>query len=112
MDFTVIAHAVEVDHGIKRLSMRFIKRYAAPERARLSVELCERISAALEELDLITVPRRLPTSENDYVFIIQKQSPIGEAVLIASSVAMMEKMGTPAIPNVFDLFPQARRQLT
>ncbi len=38
MDFTDVAHAVEVDHGIQRLPTRFLKRYAAPERQRLSTE--------------------------------------------------------------------------
>ncbi|MER0477995.1 hypothetical protein ABR737_06490 [Streptomyces sp. Edi2] len=112
MDFTIVAHAVEVDHGIKRLSMRFIKRYAAPDRVRLSAELCEQIARALDELGLMTLPRRLPTSENEYIFVIQKGSALGEAVAIASSVAMMEKMGTPVLPSLFERFPEARRQLT
>ncbi|MEU9298948.1 hypothetical protein [Streptomyces sp. NPDC048269] len=98
MDFTVIAHAVEVDHGIKRLSMRFIKKYAAPDRARLSSELCEQITAALAERGLITLPRRLPTSEDKFVFVIEKNSSIGQAVSISSSVAQLEKMGVNPFP--------------
>jgi hypothetical protein len=112
MDFTIVAHAVEVDHGIKRLSMRFIKKCAAPDRVRLSGELCERISTALDALGLMTLPRQLPTSETEHVFVIQKNSPLGEAITIASSVAMMEKMGTPVVPALFERFPHARRQLT
>ncbi|MFG2530303.1 hypothetical protein [Streptomyces sp. NPDC048516] len=112
MDFTIVAHAVEVDHGIKRLSMRFIKRYAAPDRVRLSAELCEQITQALDALGLMTLPRRLPTSETEDIFVIQKSSPLGEAVAIASSIAMMEKMGTPVLPSLFERFPEARRHLT
>ncbi|WP_046497715.1 hypothetical protein [Streptomyces odonnellii] len=112
MDFTIVAHAVEVDHGIKRFSMRFIKRCAAPDRVRLSVELCEQMAQALDGLGLTTLPRRLPTSETEDVFVIQKSSPLGEAVIIAASVAMMEKMGTPVLPALFERFPEARRHLT
>ncbi|MFQ6197820.1 hypothetical protein [Streptomyces sp. NPDC000405] len=101
-----------MDHGVKRFSMRFIKRYAAPDRVRLSVELCERISQSLESLGLMTLPRQLPTSEAEYVFIIQKSSPLGQAVTMATSVAMMEKMGTSLIPGLFERFPDARRHLT
>ncbi|MFJ4904209.1 hypothetical protein ACIQCR_01420 [Streptomyces sp. NPDC093249] len=100
MDFTVIAHAVEVDHGIKRLSMRFIKKYAAPDRVRLSSELCERITAELADLGLISLPRRLPTSENEFVFIIERDSPIGQAVSIASSVAQLEKMNANPFTSI------------
>ncbi|MER7702330.1 hypothetical protein ABTX81_05450 [Kitasatospora sp. NPDC097605] len=112
MDFTVIAHAVEVDHGIKRFSMRFIKRYAAPDRARLSADLCEQITQELETLGLITLPRRLPTSELEYVFVIQKESPLGEAVIIATAVAMMDKLGTPVLPGLHDRFPGVQSHLT
>jgi hypothetical protein len=112
MDFTIVAHAVEVDHGIKRFSMRFIKRCAAPDRVRLSPELCEQITQALDVLGLTTLPRRLPTSETEYIFVIQKSSPLGEAVIIAASVAMMEKMGTPVLTALFDRFPAAKRYLT
>lgn len=112
MDFTVVAHAVEVDHGIKRFSMRFIKRCAAPDRVRLSAELCGQIAQALDALGLTTLPRRLPTSETEYVFVIQKSSPIGEAVIIAASIAAMEKMGTPVLPALFERFPEAKRHLT
>ncbi|MFF4738864.1 hypothetical protein ACFY2W_23715 [Streptomyces sp. NPDC001262] len=101
-----------MDHGVKRLSMRFIKQCAAPDRVRLSADLCERITQALDALGLMTLPRRLPTSETEYVFVIQKRSPLGEAVAIATSVAMMEKMGTPVLPNLFERFPQARGYLT
>ncbi|MFJ8230130.1 hypothetical protein ACIQ9E_09255 [Streptomyces sp. NPDC094448] len=112
MDFTVIAHAVEVDHGVKRLSMRFIKRYAAPDRARLSADLCQQISQALDGLGLMTLPRRLPTSETAYVFVVKKDSPLGEAIAIAGTVAMMEKMGTSVLPTLFERFPGAERYLT
>ncbi|MEU9250621.1 hypothetical protein AB0D66_02060 [Streptomyces sp. NPDC048270] len=93
MDFTVIAHAVEVDHGIKRLSMRFIKKYADPGRDRLSREFCDQITAELEKSGLITLPVRLPTSENEFVFVIEKESSIGQAVRIASSMAHLSKIG-------------------
>lgn len=112
MDFTIIAHAVEVDHGVKRLSMRFIKRYAAPERARLSVELCEQITQAFDGLGLFTIPQQLPTNENDFVFVIKKDSPLGEAVAIASQVARMERMGEPVLRHFLDRFPTAVQNLT
>ncbi|MBC2879420.1 MULTISPECIES: hypothetical protein [Streptomyces] len=111
MDFTVIANAVEVDHGIKRLSMRFIKKYAAPERFRLSPELCEQISKALEEQGLITLPRRLPTTENEFVFVIQKDSPLGESIQIARYVTIMDTMGTSPIPGLKERFPGLLAQL-
>ncbi|GAA3379471.1 hypothetical protein [Streptomyces racemochromogenes] len=113
MDFTVIANAVEVDHGIKRLSMRFIKKYADPERDRLSREFCDQITTELAEQGLITLPRRLPTSENEFVFVIQKDSSIGQAVQIASSVARLDKfdmlehsaLGSHNYPAMRDYLP-------
>ncbi|WP_171172429.1 hypothetical protein [Streptomyces sp. I05A-00742] len=111
MDFTVIANAVEVDDGIKRVSMRFIKKYAAPERSRLSQELCEQISKALEEQGLITLPRRLPTSENDFVFVIQKDCPLGQAVEVATHVAVLDKLGANPLPVLLDNFPGVRAHL-
>ncbi|MFE2555573.1 hypothetical protein ACFXGT_05975 [Streptomyces sp. NPDC059352] len=93
--------------------MRFIKKYAAPERSRLSSELCEQITEALAELGLITLPRRLPTSENEFVFVIEKESSLGQAVSIASSVAVLDKMnvnpfsaiGPHAYPAMEDYLP-------
>ncbi|MFI0738565.1 hypothetical protein ACH4PU_10780 [Streptomyces sp. NPDC021100] len=111
MDFTVIAHAVEVDHGIKRLSMRFIKKCAAPERARLSPELCEQISEALERQGLITLPKRLPTTENEFVFVIQKDCPLGESIQIAKLVTILDSMGTSPIANLKGMFPTLLEQL-
>ncbi|MEU1454632.1 hypothetical protein [Streptomyces avermitilis] len=111
MDFTVIAHAVEVDHGIKRLSMRFIKKYAAPERARLSAELCEQITKEFDALGLITLPRRLPTSENEFVFVIEKNSPLGQTAAVASSLAALDKLGQNPLPWLFNNYPDARRHL-
>ncbi|MGC9501203.1 hypothetical protein [Streptomyces sp. WG7] len=112
MDFTVIAHAVEVDHGIKRLSMRFIKRYAAPDRQRLSAELCADISQEFERLGLLTLPRRLPTSENEYVFVIEKDSPLGQTVALATSLAMLDKLGENRLSFLFDNYPEVRTLLT
>ncbi|MFD8881846.1 hypothetical protein ACFV0H_04885 [Streptomyces erythrochromogenes] len=100
MDFTVIANAVEVDHGIKRLSMRFIKKYADPDRDRLSREFCDQITQALAELGLITLPMRLPTSENEYVFVIKKDDPIGQAIQMASSIAQLERMNANPFPTL------------
>lgn len=111
MDFTVIAHAVEVDHGIKRLSMRFIKKYAAPGRQRLSAELCEEIASEFEKLGLITLPRRLPTSENEFVFVIEKNSTVGQTVAIATALAQLDKLGESPLPKLFDNYPEARGQL-
>jgi hypothetical protein len=111
MDFTVIAHAVEVDHGIKRLSMRFIKKYAAPERQRLSAELCEEITTEFDKLGLITLPRRLPTSENDFVFVIEKNSALGQTVAVASALAALDKLGQSPLPRLFDNYSEARGHL-
>ncbi|MFD5217180.1 hypothetical protein [Streptomyces tendae] len=112
MNFTVIAHAVEVDHGVKRLSMRFIKKYAAPERQRLSAELCADIAKEFERLGLLTLPRRLPTSENEYVFVIEKDSPLGQAVALASSLALLEKVGENPMSWLLDNYPDIRSSLT
>ncbi|WP_329497342.1 hypothetical protein [Kitasatospora herbaricolor] len=105
MDFTVIANAVEVDAGVKRVSMRFIKKYAAPERVRLSSELCEKISNALHEHGLVTVPRTLPTSENDWVYVIGKDSPLGQAVGIAATVASFAQLGVSSLGGLESNFP-------
>ncbi|MFE3515408.1 hypothetical protein [Streptomyces sp. NPDC059166] len=86
MDFTVLAHAVEVDHGIKRVSMRFIKKYAAPTRMRLSSELNAEIVKALREQGLVTLPRTLPTSEEDFIFVLQADSVLGEAADLSAMV--------------------------
>lgn len=113
MDFTVIAHAVEVDHGIKRLSMRFIKKYAAPERERLSAALREEISKELDRQGLMTLPKTLPPSENEFVFVIKKDSPLGQAVSLASLVAGMEKLGMTSFPpGMFESFPETLKHLT
>ncbi|MFH0175292.1 hypothetical protein ACIA6D_08290 [Streptomyces cacaoi] len=112
MNFTVIAHAVEVDHGIKRLSMRFIKKYAAPERSRLSAELCEQITEAFDDLGLITLPRRLPTSENEFVFVIAKASPLGQVIDVATSLVLLDRLGQNPLPRLFENYPEARAQLT
>ncbi|MFB7100400.1 hypothetical protein [Streptomyces hydrogenans] len=110
MDFTVIAHAVEVDHGIKRLSMRFIKKYAAPERDRLSAALREQISQELDAQGLMTLPRTLPPSENEFVFVIQKDSPLGQVLALANLAAAMERAGANP-PGIFDRFPEALKHL-
>lgn len=111
MDLTIIKHAVEADDGAKRLSMRFIKKYAARDRIRLSSELCEQISAELDKLDLVTLPRTLPTSENEYVWIIQKSGVLGEVVYVATVLANLEKLGANPIPKLFDNYPQAKAGL-
>ncbi|MEU8654070.1 hypothetical protein [Streptomyces sp. NPDC048737] len=93
MDFTVLANAVEVDHGIKRVSMRFIKKYADPTRVRLSPELNEKITQALSDHGLVTLPRTLPTNEDTFVFVAQKDSVLGEALNLCAVVAQMTKLG-------------------
>ncbi|MFD5144394.1 hypothetical protein [Streptomyces sp. NPDC058401] len=92
MDLTAIAHAVQID-GVKRLQMRTIKAHAAPDRARLSLELCAEIRASFDKLGIMTLPLRLPTSENDFVFLFEKSGPIGQAVAIASSAALLDRYG-------------------
>jgi hypothetical protein len=110
MDFTIIKHAVDVDHGVKRLSMRFIKKYAAPERARLSAELCAEISEEFERIGLTTLPRTLPTSENEFVWIIQRDSVLGEVVGVAAALADLDKLKMNPLPQVFGNYPLAKRQ--
>ena len=112
MDFTVIKHAVQVDHGIKHVSMRFLKELAAPDRVRLSAELCMDMSKELEKLGLITLPRRLPTSETASVYVIEKASPPGQAVSIASTLAAFESVGQNPLPMLFENHPGARESLT
>lgn len=113
MDFTIIKHAVEVDHGIKRLSMHFIKRHASPERARLSVDLCAQISDEFDKLGLITLPRTLPTSENDFVWVIQRDSVLGEVVAVATVLAKFEKLEIAPIPQLLgNNYPQAKEALS
>ncbi|MFI2761072.1 hypothetical protein ACH5A3_19730 [Streptomyces echinatus] len=112
MDFTVIANAVKVDDGIKRLSMRFIKKYATPPgRQRLSAELCAEIAREFDRLGLLTVPRQLPTSENEFVFIIEKDSVLGQAVSVASLLATLDKHGQSPLPKLFEDYPDARAHL-
>lgn len=112
MDLTIIKHAVEADDGIKRLSMAFIKKHAAPDRTRLSSELCADISKILDELGLITLPKRLPTSENDFIFVIEKDSPLGHVVAVAGSIAALDQVGANPLPQIFKNYPQARGQLS
>ncbi|MEV5508604.1 hypothetical protein [Streptomyces orinoci] len=112
MDFTIIRHAVEVDHGIKRLSMRFIKKHAAPERARLSSELCAKISDEFERIGLTTLPRILPTSENEFVWIIQRDSVLGEVAAVAAALAHLDKLGLSPLPQIFANYPRAKGDLS
>ncbi|WP_018544096.1 hypothetical protein [Streptomyces sp. LaPpAH-108] len=112
MDFTIIKHAVEVDHGIKRLSMHFIKKHAAPERARLSSELCTQISEEFERIGLTTLPRALPTSESAFVWVIQRDSVLGEVAAVAAVLAHLDKMGMSPLPQVFDNYPRAKVNLS
>ncbi|MEV5756226.1 hypothetical protein ACFV7O_25610 [Streptomyces tendae] len=111
MDFTIIKHAVEVDHGIKRLSMRFIKKHAAPKRDRLSAELCAEISAEFERIGLSTLPRTLPTSENEFVWVIQRASALGEVVDVAAALADLDRLKMNPLPQVFANYPQAHSYL-
>ncbi|MFE2374723.1 hypothetical protein [Streptomyces sp. NPDC059398] len=108
MDFTIIKHAVEVDHGIKRLSMHFIKKHAAPERARLSSELCAEINEEFERIGLSTLPRTLPTSENEFVWVVQRDSTLGEVAEVAAALAHLTKLGMSPLPQVFDNYPRAK----
>ncbi|MFF0257405.1 hypothetical protein ACFYR2_01005 [Streptomyces microflavus] len=111
MDFTIIKHAVEVDHGIKRVSMHFIKKHAAPERARLSAELCTQISEEFERIGLTTLPRTLPTAEGEFVWVIQRDSALGEVAAVAAVLAHLDKIGMSPLPQVFDNYPQAKSHL-
>ncbi|BCM67979.1 MULTISPECIES: hypothetical protein [Streptomyces] len=112
MDFTIIKHAVEVDDGIKRLSMRFIKKHAAPERARLSAELCAEIGEEFERIGLTTLPRTLPTSENEFVWVIKRDSALGEVAAVAAALADLEKLKMNPLPQVFANYPLAQRYLS
>lgn len=112
MDLMIIKHAVEADDGIKRLSMAFVKKHAAPDRTRLSSELCAEIGKELEKLGLITLPKRLPTSENAFVFVIEKESPLGHVVAVAGSIAALDQVGANPLPRIFDNYPQAKAQLS
>ncbi|MFF0475133.1 hypothetical protein [Streptomyces sp. NPDC004284] len=108
MDLTIIKHAVEVDDGVKRFSMRFLKEHAAEDRSRLSRELCTQISTELTRLGLTTIPRTLPTSENDSVWIIQKNSILGEITDVAAVFANLDKLGQNPLPMLFDNYPNAK----
>ncbi|RDG36640.1 hypothetical protein [Streptomyces corynorhini] len=112
MDFTIIKHAVEVDHGAKRLSMYFIKQHAAPERARLSAELCAQISEEFARIGLSTLPRTLPTSENEFVWVLQSSSILGEVADIAAALVNLDKLGMNPLPQLFDNYPQAKSNLS
>ncbi|MFD5633592.1 hypothetical protein ACFWJM_05525 [Streptomyces sp. NPDC127077] len=112
MDFTIIKHAVEVDHGIKRLSMHFIKKHAAPERARLSYELCAEISEEFKRIGLTTLPQTLPTSENSFVWVIQRDSVLGEVTAVAVALAQLDTLGMSPIPQVFANYPRAKTHLS
>ncbi|MDI3402843.1 hypothetical protein [Streptomyces cavernicola] len=111
MDFTIIKHAVEVDHGVKRISMRFIKELANPQRARLSVELCATISQEFERLGLTTLPRTLPVSENEFVWVIQQDSLLGEVADVAAAVANLDKFGMSPVSQLFENNPRAKKGL-
>ncbi|KOV63515.1 hypothetical protein [Streptomyces sp. MMG1121] len=111
MDFTIIKHAVEVDHGIKRLSMHFIKKHAAPERARLSAELCDQISDEFDRLGLVTLPRTLPRSENEFVWVMQRDSALGEVMAVAAALAELDKIKMNPLPQLFENYPAAKRNL-
>lgn len=106
MDFTVLAHAVEVDHGIKRVSMRFIKKYAAPERKRLSSELNEEITKALADHGLVALPRTLPTSEEAFIFVLQADTVLGEAAELSKVIFAGRRLGLFDGLNLEDRFPK------
>ncbi|MFJ3882759.1 hypothetical protein ACIPW5_35585 [Streptomyces sp. NPDC090077] len=111
MDLMIIKHAVEADGGIKRLSMAFVKKHAAPTRTRLSPELCGDIGKELDKLGLITLPKRLPTSENEFVLVIEKDGPLGHVVAVAASIAALDHVGANPLPQIFENYPQAKAQL-
>ncbi|MCM2391346.1 hypothetical protein [Streptomyces albipurpureus] len=106
MDFTVLAHAVEVDHGVKRVSMRFIKKYAAPTRMRLSSELNAEITKALAEHGLVTLPRTLPTSEDAFIFVLQADTVLGEAANLSVMIFAGQKIGMLADLPIETRFPR------
>lgn len=111
MDLTIIRHAVEVDHGIKRVGMGFLKHHAARDRVRLSADLCGQISAELDRLGLSTIPRTLPTSENEYVWVILKDSILGEIAHLGTAVANLDRAGMNPVPQLFEQYPNAKRNL-
>lgn len=105
MDFTVLANAVEVDHGIKRVSMRFIKKYAAPGRARLSQELCTKITDALREQGLITLPHTLPPDEDAFIFVMARNSVLGDAASLSVAIFAMARFGMLTELKLEETFP-------
>ncbi|MFZ3499031.1 hypothetical protein ACODT5_38440 [Streptomyces sp. 5.8] len=111
MDLTIIKHAVEAGDGVVRLSMGFVKKHAAPDRTRLSAELCADISKELDKLDLYTLPKRLPTSENTFVLFVNKESPLGHIVGVASALAALDAINANPLPHLFDNYPLAKSGL-
>ncbi|MFE7412398.1 hypothetical protein [Streptomyces laurentii] len=113
MDLTIVRHAVEADDGAKKFPMSFLKRHAAAGRSRLSRDLCDQISASLEALGLMTVPMTLPTSENEIVWIIQKDSVLGEAIQIASVLVHLDKLNITQSPSqLLSNYPKAKEGLS
>ncbi|MCM1965711.1 hypothetical protein [Streptomyces sp. G1] len=112
MDLIVIKHAVEANDGMARLSMGFVKKKAAPDRARLSAEFCAEISKELDKMGIITLPRRLPTSENDFVCFIDKESALGHVVAVAAAIAALDAVGANPLPDLFKNYALAKGQLT
>jgi hypothetical protein len=105
MGLDVIAKAIELDGGVKYLSMLDIKKHYAPYRDRLSRELCDKISAALDKAGLVTLPRTLPTYETQWVLVATKKSPIGEAISLAVRVVGVSQLGVPTPSGIHEEYP-------
>ncbi|MBP5891028.1 hypothetical protein [Streptomyces scabiei] len=114
MDFTKIAHAVEVDHGVKRVSMHYLKQFVTPSRERLSPELCQKISTALGELGILTLPTTLPSSEHEWVYLLSRDSALGQAVALSSVAFNMTELGVlpTSILDIPKNFPELAKLLT
>ncbi|MEU3190551.1 hypothetical protein ABZ686_07865 [Streptomyces sp. NPDC006992] len=105
MGLEVIAHAVELDNGVKHVSMYDVKCYGAPGRPRLSRDLCDELKERLNDLGLVTLPEQLPTSESEWVYILDKDSAIGQAVMLATASVIASKRGLSMPTDIGARYP-------
>ncbi|WP_432071195.1 hypothetical protein [Streptomyces sp. AA1529] len=99
-----IANVVKLDGGIKRLPMSVIKQQVAPYWERLSDARAEEVTEQLKRRGILTWPPILPTDERNWVVLVEEESAIGEALLLARRAIACSKMGVPLAPGAHEEF--------
>lgn len=111
MGYKDVVSAVRIDGGVKRLQMVTIKELVAPYRERLSTSLSQEITDELNSLGVLTLPATLPTDERAWAILIIEESPLGEAVSLATKAVRCSELDMPMAPGAHTKFRKLAEQI-